>query len=133
MDRTIRVWDLLSGACKHTLSRHGSLVGVLSASPSFLVSGAAEGLACVWDADSGALVQTFEHKYAVTAVVHDDTKIISGSDGLVKVLDISNGKERVLLSDERTRVVSRIAFAGRLCVAVTKKDVNSVDVWYFEE
>lgn len=133
MDSTVRVWDLSSGACKHTLSRHGSLVGVLSASPSFLVSGAAEGLVCVWDSKSGGLVQTFEHKNAVTAIQNDDIKIISGSAGLVRLLDISNGTERVLLSDERTRVVSRLAFAGHLCVVVTKKDTSSVDVWSFEE
>ena len=133
MDRTVRVWDLSSGVCKHTLSRHGSLVGVLSASPSFLVSGAAEGLVCVWDPQSGDLVKTFEHKYAITAIQHDDTKIISGSDGLVRVLDITNGKEQVLLSDERTRVVSCLALASQLCVAVTKQNTSSVDVWSFEE
>jgi F-box and WD-40 domain protein CDC4 len=102
-------------------------------SPSFLVSGDADGLVCVWDPESGGPVQTFEHKYSITAIDHDDTKIISGSDGLVKVLDISNGKEWVLLSDERARVVSRLAIAGCLCVAVTKKDTSSVDVWSFEE
>ena len=132
MDHTVRVWDLSSGACKNVLSNHTSHVGVLSMSPSFLVSGGADGLVCVWDPTSGGLVHTFEHKFAVTAIQHDDTKVISGSDGLVRVIDFKSGKVRDLLSDERSRVVSCVAFAGQLCVGVTKKETTFVDVWNFE-
>ena len=132
MDHSVRIWDMSSGACKRVLCRHTSLVGLLSMSPSFLVSGGADGLVCVWDPTSGDLVQTFEHKFAVTAIQHDDTKVISGSDGLVRVTDIKSRKVRDLLSDERSRVVSCVAFAGQLCVAVTRKETTSVDVWNFQ-
>jgi len=133
MDHTVRVWDLSRGVCKHVLSRHESLVGLLSMSPSFLVSGGTEGLVCVWDPTSGDLVQTFQHKFAVTAIQHDDNKVITGSDGLVRVMYFKSGKVRDLLSDERSRVVSCVAFAGQLCVAVTKKDTTAVDVWNYGE
>jgi F-box and WD-40 domain protein CDC4 len=136
MDHTIRVWDLLSGAIKHVLSRHESLVGLLSLSPSFLVSGAAEGLVCVWDPASSGPVQTLEHKSgAVTAIQHDDTKVISGTgDGLMRVLDLKSGEVRDLLSDKRAGVVCCVAFTGHLCVAVTQMEADTtVDVWNFGE
>lgn len=133
MDHTVRVWDLSNGSCKHVLSKHGSLVAILSISPSFLVSGAADGLVCVWNPDSGDLVQTFEHKGAITCLRHDDSKVVSGSEGLVRVLDTRNGGVvRDLLSNEAS-IVSHVAFVGQLCVAVTRDDTTSIDVWNFSE
>jgi F-box and WD-40 domain protein CDC4 len=134
MDHTVRVWDLSSGSCKHVLSQHRSLVGLLSMSPSFLVSACADGLVCVWDAQDWHLHQSFTHNFAVTAIQHDDTKVIAGSDGIVKVLDItSKGKTRELLSKDRSRAVSRVAFAGSLCVAATRDDMSFMDTWNFGE
>ena len=49
------------------------------------VVGAAHGLVCVWDPARGSLIQTFEHKYATTAIQHDDSKVISGCERLVRV------------------------------------------------
>jgi WD40 repeat protein len=36
IDSTVRVWDLRIGECRHTLTGHTSLVGLLGQSPSFL-------------------------------------------------------------------------------------------------
>jgi F-box and WD-40 domain protein CDC4 len=134
MDHTVRVWNLSSGSCDHVLSYHKTIVVLLSISPSFLVSADANGLVCVWDAQFWHLHQSFTHKYTVTAIQHDDTKVITGSDGLVRVLDITRkGKTQDLLSADRSRVVSRVAFAGSLCAAATHEDTSVIDVWDFGE
>jgi F-box and WD-40 domain protein CDC4 len=131
LDNTLRIWDLSSGVCKHTLDRHGSLVAILSISPSYLVSGSVDGPVCVLDLASTSLIQTFNHNDSVTAIQHDDTKIVAGSHGLLRVWDIKSGNMRTLLSDERTMMVFAVAFAGPLCVGVTQKGANSVHVWNF--
>lgn len=133
MDGTVRVWDLSNGSCSHVLSHHKTIVALLSISPSFLLSADANGLVCVWNPKSGDLVQTFQHNFTVTAIQHDDSKALTGSDGLVRVLDLQSGKTLDLLSEERSRVASRVAFAGSLCVAVTKEDTTFIDVWKFRE
>jgi F-box and WD-40 domain protein CDC4 len=131
MDTTVRIWDLKDGTCKHILTRHQSLVGVLSLSPSFLISGAADGLLCIWDPGTGDLVHAFEQNYVVTAIEHDDNKALSGSDGLVRVHDIKSGKVRDLWNEKRGWVVSRLAFGGSLCVVATRDNKSFIDVWDF--
>ena len=136
MDSTVRIWDLKKdgGTCKHILARHSSLVGVLSLSPSFLISGAADGLLCIWDPRTGDLVHSSEQNDSVvTAIQHDDNKALSGSDGLVRVHDIKSGKVRDLWNEKKRGcwVVSRLAYGGSLCVVATKDNKSFIDVWDF--
>ncbi|ORX41010.1 hypothetical protein BD324DRAFT_640711 [Kockovaella imperatae] len=92
MDNTVKVWDVVTGECLQTLSGHTSLVGLLGASPNYLVSAAADGCLRVWDQNNGDLKHILaSHTGAITCFQHDETKVISGSDGALKLWDIRTG------------------------------------------
>lgn len=132
MDGTVRVWNLDTGQCVHTLTGHTSLVGLLGLSPSYLVSAAADSTLRVWDPDSGELRHTLQaHTGAITCFQHDEFKVLSGSDGTLKMWDIRDG---TFVRDLLTNIngVWQVVFEGRWCVAASNRlESTVIDVWDF--
>ncbi|TFK90309.1 WD40 repeat-like protein [Polyporus arcularius HHB13444] len=132
MDGTVRVWNLSTGTCNHILAGHTSLVGLLGLSPSYLVSAAADSTLRVWDPDSGELRHTLAaHNGAITCFQHDEFKVLSGSDGTLKMWDIRDGSQ---VRDLLTGIVGvwQVVFEGRWCVAASNRmDSTVLDVWDF--
>ncbi|KAJ2923691.1 hypothetical protein H1R20_g13399, partial [Candolleomyces eurysporus] len=132
MDGTVRVWDLRTGDCRHTLTGHTSLVGLLGLSPSHLVSAAADSTLRIWDPDSGELQCTLAaHTGAITCFQHDEFKVLSGSNGNLKMWNIRDGTVvRDLLTG--TKDVWQVVFEGRWCVAASDRQHTTVlDIWDF--
>ncbi|KIY42938.1 WD40 repeat-like protein [Fistulina hepatica ATCC 64428] len=132
MDGTVKVWDLRTGACLHTLTGHTSLVGLLGLSPSYLVSAAADSTLRIWDSDTGTLRHTLQaHTGAITCFQHDEFKVLSGSDGTLKMWSMRDGSHvRDLLTD--IMGVWQVVFEGRWCVAASnRQDQTMLDVWDF--
>ena len=118
---TVKVWDLLHGTCISTLEGHGSLVGLLCISPNHLVSAAADSTIKVWDATTLNCDHTLTaHQGAITCFQHDETKIISGSEGTLKMWDIRDG---TFVRDLVTGVqgVWQVAFSGRHLVSASNR------------
>lgn len=132
MDSTVRVWNLQTGECQHTLMGHASLVGLLGLSPSYLVSAAADSTLRVWDPDSGDLRHILSaHTGAITCFQHDEFKVLSGSDGTLKMWDIRDGS---IVRDLLTGIIGvwQVVFEGRWCVAASNRmDSTMLDVWDF--
>lgn len=132
MDGTVRIWNLKDGQCQHTLTGHTSLVGLLGISPSFLVSAAADSTLRVWDIDTGELQHTLAaHTGAITCFQHDEFKVLSGSDGTLKMWNIRDGSP---VRDLLTGItgVWQVVFEGRWCVAASNRnDTTVLDVWDF--
>jgi len=132
MDGTVRVWNLQDGTCQHTLTGHTSLVGLLGLSPSYLVSAAADSTLRIWDPDSGELKSTLAaHTGAITCFQHDEFKVLSGSDGNLKMWNIRDG---TVVRDLLTGItgVWQVVFEGRWCVAASNREQATVlDVWDF--
>jgi F-box and WD-40 domain protein CDC4 len=132
MDHTVRVWNLLTGQCAHTLIGHTSLVGLLGLSPSSLVSAAADSTLRIWDPATGDLRHSLNgHTGAITCFQHDEFKVLSGSDGTLKMWDIRDGQP---VRDLLTGVVGvwQVVFKGQWCVAASNRgDQTMLDVWNF--
>ncbi|PFH51719.1 hypothetical protein AMATHDRAFT_2820 [Amanita thiersii Skay4041] len=132
MDGTVRVWNLRTGTCQHTLTGHTSLVGLLGLSPSYLVSAAADSTLRIWDPDTGKLKHTLAaHTGAITCFQHDEFKVLSGSDGNLKMWDIREG---TVVRDLLTSItgVWQVVFEGRWCVAASNTgEATMLDVWDF--
>ncbi|KZT34727.1 YVTN repeat-like/Quino protein amine dehydrogenase [Sistotremastrum suecicum HHB10207 ss-3] len=132
MDGTVRIWDLSNGTCKHVLNGHTSLVGLLGLSPNHLVSAAADSTLRVWDPSTGELQHTLAaHTGAITCFQHDEFKILSGSDGTLKMWDVRDG---TVVRDVLTGItgVWQVVFEGRWCVAASNRsEMTHLDVWDF--
>lgn len=122
MDCKVKVWDLSNGACLYTLEGHTSLVGLLNLSHDRLVSAAADFTLRVWNPKSGNCIQTLAaHTGAITCFQHDGDKVISGSDGTLKLWDLKTGKfVRDLLTGLNS--VWQVRFDERRCVAAVQRN-----------
>ena len=123
-DKTLRVWDLASGKCVHTLEGHTGRVENVAITPDGrqVVSGGNDPRLRVWDLESGECLHTLEgHKGSVEAVAitPDGRRIVSGSaDNTLRVWDLVSGEclrtlqghkgsvEAVAITPDGRRVVS---------------------------
>lgn len=126
MDNTVRVWDVGTGECLHVLQGHTALVGLLALSPNYLVSAAADASLRVWDTNTQSLQNIFDsHGGAITCFAHDETKVVSGSDGCLKLWDIKTGQfVRDLVSGIQS--VWQVVFKDNMLVAATSRGGGTV-------
>lgn len=126
MDSSVRIWNLNTGECIKKLEGHTVLVGLLALSNQYLVSAAADSILRVWSPETGVCHHALSgHGNSITCFQHDNYKVISGSEGGLKMWDIQTGR---FVRDLITEVdgVWRVAFDGRRCVAAVQKYDNSV-------
>ncbi|KAF8323591.1 WD40-repeat-containing domain protein [Cantharellus anzutake] len=132
MDGSVRIWSLKTGQLLHTLIGHTSLVGLLSLSPTTLVSAAADSTLRIWDPTSGSLQHVLSaHTGAITCFQHDEFKVLSGSDGALKMWDTRDG---TVIRDLLTNItgVWQVVFDERFCVAASNAQEHTfLDVWDF--
>ena len=122
MDNLVKVWSLETGQVLFTLEGHSSLVGLLDLSHDHLVSAAADSSLRIWDPESGQCKHILSaHTGAITCFHHDGDKVISGSDGTLKMWNVRTGQFiRDLLTD--LSGVWQVKFNERRCVAAVQRD-----------
>jgi WD40 repeat protein len=115
-DRTIKLWDVATGAEKLTLKGHTDAVGSIAFSPDgkTLASGSQDQTIKLWDTASGQEKATLKgHSNRVFSVAFSrDGKILaSGSDDqTIRLWDLTRGKEQAAFRGNTLSVYS-VAFA----------------------
>lgn len=121
MDSSVRIWDLGTGECLKRLEGHTVLVGLLGLTDKYLVSAAADSILRVWSPETGVCQHALSgHGNSITCFQHDNHKVVSGSEGGLKMWDIKTGR---FIRDLVTDVdgVWRVAFDNRRCIAAVQR------------
>jgi WD40 repeat protein len=134
-DRTIRVWELATGACVRALEGHAGAVRAVRVTPDGrrLVSGSHDKTARVWDLASGVCLQTLEghtgwvHAVAVTS---DGRRAVTGSaDNTVKVWQLETGTCLQTLECQQPVAAVAVTPDGRYLVTGMQNRDKPVKVW----
>ena len=68
LDTSIRVWDVETGNCIHTLTGHQSLTSCMELKDNILVSGNADSTVKIWDIKTGQCLQTLQGESTIPSV-----------------------------------------------------------------
>jgi WD40 repeat protein len=129
-DRTVRVWDLVSGECRHTLQGHPGMGRCHCITPNgqTLVIDSSDHTVQVWDLTSGKCRHTLQGEVSSVSLTPDDQTAVSVSgDGTVRVWDLTSGKCRHTLQGEVSSVSHCITPDGQTFVMGSSD--GTVQVW----
>lgn len=70
LDTSIRVWDVETGNCIHTLTGHQSLTSGMELKDNILVSGNADSTVKIWDIKTGQCLQTLQGEFCLPTFSH---------------------------------------------------------------
>jgi WD40 repeat protein len=136
-DRTLRIWDLESGAEQRRLEGHEGAVCAVALTPEgrLAISASHDHTLRIWDIETGEERRRLEgHEGAVyaVAVTPDGRLALSASwDRTLRLWDLKTGQERGRLrSDEGAVKAVALTPDGRL--AVTGSDDRTLRVWVLE-
>jgi WD40 repeat protein len=133
-DRTLRLWEVVSGAAR-VLEGHGGWVRAVAFSPDSrrFVSGSNDGTVRLWEVASGAARVLQGHGGWVRAVAFspDGCHVASGSnDGTVRLWEVTSGAARVLQGHGGW--VNAVAFSPDGRHAVSGSDDGTLRLWEVE-
>jgi WD40 repeat protein len=132
-DRNVYIWALPATEpidvtppparlIKGPLGGHSGTIitGALSDDEQMLVTGGFDGLAKVWDLQTGGIIQTFEHADVVTAThfISNQLLVTGSRDGTVRVWKVGGAKDRYPLESE----IHAVAVASDHSVATGTDD-----------
>ncbi|XP_071961162.1 NACHT domain- and WD repeat-containing protein 1-like isoform X2 [Antedon mediterranea] len=135
-DGTARLWDLMDGEPILTFTGHSGPVHcvAMSSDSAYLVSGSADDSLRVWDVDSGEELRVIKEdhssysNHSVLCISHDCSKIISASNAIINVYELSSGVEIHNLTGHSSPV-SSIFISKDDMILVSGSDDKSVKVW----
>jgi WD40 repeat protein len=133
-DKTVRIWDAISGTVQHTLEGHTKWVNSVAFSSDGLriVSCSYDETVRIWDAVSGTIQHTLEgHTSSVESVAFssDGLCIVSGSyDKTVRIWDAISGTVQHTL-DGHTDWVMSVNFSPDGLRIVSGSHDNTVRIW----
>jgi len=128
-DRDVRVWDLRTGACQHTLRGHTSTVRCLKmADENTAISGSRDTTLRIWDIRTGLCRNVLVgHQSSVRCLEIKGDIVVSGSyDTFARVWSISEGRCLQILEGHYSQIYA-IAFDGKR-VVTGSLDTN-VRIW----
>ncbi|KAH6877188.1 Pfs, NACHT and WD domain protein [Thelonectria olida] len=116
MDRTAKIWDVVTGECIQTLRGHTYYIQSIAFSGTDyrIASASGDRMVKVWDAETAKCIWTLEgHTHSVVSVAfsQDSNLIASGSvDGTIKLWNPRTGTS-IRTLEKHTRCVTSVAFS----------------------
>jgi WD40 repeat protein len=141
LDKTLRIWELTSGTCSHTLEGHTSGIWAVAITPDgrHAISGSYDATLRIWDLRDGTCIQTLEgHTAGIKSVIvtPDGRFAVSASDDeTIKVWDLVSGICTQTLQWDYT--LDKVIIGSVIAIAVTPdgrhaisgSDDDSIRVW----
>ncbi|KAI9307702.1 hypothetical protein BJ944DRAFT_8495 [Cunninghamella echinulata] len=119
-DHTIKVWNMATGVCLHTLIGHQASVLCLQYDDRYIISGSSDTTMIVWDKQSGELLKTLSgHSESVLNLKFNGNRLVSSSkDRTVRIWDLESGTTTMTLIGHRA-AVNAIQFKDDLVVSAS--------------
>jgi len=133
-DRTIKIWEIVTGKCVKTLIGHTGWVmsTVMTGDQQKIISGSQDGTIKIWDIASGECDKTIVgHTGWVMSMIitEDQQQIISGSqDETIKIWNIASGECVKTLTGHSGRVTS-IVITGDQQQIVSGSSDRTIKIW----
>lgn len=132
-DRTVRVWDIRTGAELLLLSGKAPLTSVsMTPDGERIIAGSNDGTARIWDVRTGAELAVLKgHTGAIldVAVMPDGSRIVTASqDRTVRIWDAANGVELRVFRGHAA-AVNGVAIAADANSIVTGSDDGTARIW----
>lgn len=137
-DKTIGVWNALTGEKERTLTGHDGLVSSVAFSPDgeFLASGGNDGMIRVWNASDGTEHSSHPAKSAISALAFSpDGKHLAsgGSDQTILVWKFPMSDRPTLVVQGHTGIVTSVAFMLKGQCLVSGSADRTVRIWDAED
>ncbi|KAF5699653.1 vegetatible incompatibility het-e-1 [Fusarium mundagurra] len=131
-DKTVKIWDIATGVCRHTLEGHDDDVHSVTFLPDGLSLASASNIIKIWDTRTGLCLQTLEgHDGFVTSMASSPggQYLASGSsDQTIKIWSSKTGKCLKTL-EGYTHDVHSIAFSPNNERLVSGSADSTVKIW----
>ena len=133
-EKTLRVWDLVTGRCLNTMKRHTNTIFSIAVSPDgrHIVSGSEDMTLRLWDLGNGRCLNTMKgHTSTVNsvAVSSDGRHIVSGSyEKTLRVWDLGTGRCLNILQGH-TGPVRSVAVSPDGRHILSGSEDNTLRVW----
>jgi WD40 repeat protein len=132
-DRTVKIWDILTGTCVNTFTEHSASVWCLDWDEGpIAVSGSEDRMVKLWDLRSGRCVHTCSgHGKGIGSITFDDFHIASGSrDKTIRIWDQRTRRPLHILKGHSNSVRCLKFDAHRL---VSGSWDNTIKIWDIKE
>jgi len=129
-DRSLRLWDMVSGAGRVLSGHEGEVNGVaFTADGGTLVSASDDGTVRAWNLAGGPSRIIARHRGVAASVAAFGRRIVSGgSDGAIRVVDLDSGAES-LVGDGRAGAIQKLALAPDGSAVATVGDGAAIWLW----
>ncbi|KAF5658161.1 vegetatible incompatibility het-e-1 [Fusarium circinatum] len=130
-DKTVKIWDIATGVCRHTLEGHNSYITSVTFLPDGQHLASASYTIKIWDTRTGLCLQTLEsHDKYVNSVASspDGQYLASGSSNKIKIWCVRTGKCLKTLEDHTDQVTS-IGFAPNNRRLVSGSSDSTIKIW----